>query len=85
MESNTSSKQGEILPVTLVKELEFNSTGFLLIQKDKLAHFTFENFSFIFNKSGVQKFFLILSNLIVVFPFRTGKRRTYFQKHLINF
>jgi hypothetical protein len=42
---------------TMAKELEFSSIGLLLIQKDKLVHFTFEKFWFVFNKSGVQKLF----------------------------
>jgi len=80
MGGNTSSKQGEILP-TVCHFGKRTGIQLLLIQKDKFTHFTFEQLWFIFNNSGVQTFVSSTFHPGRGFSFRTGKRRTYFQKH----
>jgi len=62
--------------VTLVKELEFS---YFLFKMTSLPILHSKNFGLSLIGLGFKHFFPLRFILIVVFPFRTGKRRTCFQ------
>ena len=80
MESNKSYNREEICHFGK-KKCKSVLLGYSLFKKTSLPIFHSNSFGLSLISLVFKNFFLIISILIVVFPFRTGKRRTYFQKH----